>query len=58
MGAFRRKPAAVESFGTDDDLRGIFGGPFRLLLDGPQCVLVHDRTGMRWLLFDTDCVPE
>lgn len=31
---------------------------FRLLLDGPQCVLVHDSTGMRWLLLDTDCVPE
>lgn len=31
---------------------------FRLLLDGPQCVLVHERTGMRWLLLDTDCEAE
>ncbi|MDZ7643429.1 MAG: hypothetical protein U5K76_03870 [Woeseiaceae bacterium] len=31
---------------------------FRLLRDGPQCVLVHDRTGMRWLLLDTECTAE
>ena len=31
---------------------------FRLLLDGPQCVLVHDRTGLRWFLLDTECVAE
>jgi hypothetical protein len=31
---------------------------FRLLLDGPQCVLVHERTGLRWLLLDTECAAE
>ncbi len=31
---------------------------FRLLLDGPQCVLVHERTGLRWLLMDTECSAE
>jgi len=31
---------------------------FRLLLDGPQCVLVHERTGLRWLLMDTECIAE
>lgn len=31
---------------------------FRLVLDGPQCVLVHERTGLRWLLLDTDCAAQ
>lgn len=31
---------------------------FRLLLDGPQCVLVHERTGLRWLLLETTCVAQ
>ncbi|MEQ8206232.1 MAG: hypothetical protein RIA65_08675 [Woeseia sp.] len=31
---------------------------FRLLLDGPQCVLVHERTELRWLLMDTECIAE
>lgn len=30
---------------------------FRLLKDGPQCLLVHRRTGLRWLLVDTECAP-
>ncbi|MDZ7769433.1 MAG: hypothetical protein U5K38_10335 [Woeseiaceae bacterium] len=28
---------------------------FHLVLDGSQCVLVHDNTGLRWLLLDTRC---
>jgi len=31
---------------------------FRLVLDGPQCVLIHDQTGLRWLLMETRCRPE
>ena len=31
---------------------------FRLLRDGPQCVLVHERTGLRWMLLDTECAAE
>lgn len=31
---------------------------FRLYRDGPQCILVHERTGMRWLLLDTECEAE
>ena len=31
---------------------------FRLVRDGPQCVLIQDSTGLRWLLLDTRCVPE
>lgn len=34
------------------------GERFRLVLDGPQCVLVQESTGLRWLLFDTRCRPE
>jgi len=30
---------------------------FHLVLDGPQCVLVQDSTGLRWLLMDTTCAP-
>lgn len=28
---------------------------FHLVLDGSQCVLVHDNTELRWLLLDTEC---
>lgn len=31
---------------------------FDLVLDGNRCTLVHDDTGVRWLLFDTECAPE
>ena len=31
---------------------------FRLVRDGNQCFLVHERTGLRWLLTDTDCAAE
>ena len=31
---------------------------FQLLLDANQCFLVHERTGLRWLLADTDCIAE
>jgi len=37
-----------------------YGRPdrFRLVLDGPQCFLVHEETGLRYLLKDTTCVAE
>ena len=31
---------------------------FRLVRDGPQCVLIQDSTGLRWLLLDARCEPE
>lgn len=31
------------------------GEEFRLLLDGPQCVLQQQSSGLRWLLLDTKC---
>jgi hypothetical protein len=31
---------------------------FQLLIDGPQCVLVHDKTGLHWLLKTVECVAE
>ena len=37
----------------------VLGRPelFRLQLDGGRCVLIHERTGLRWLLLDTECQP-
>jgi hypothetical protein len=37
-----------------------YGRPdrFRLVLDGPQCFLVHEETGLRYLLKDTVCIAE
>ena len=37
-----------------------YGRPdrFRLVLDGPQCFLVHEETGLRYLLKDTVCITE
>ena len=31
---------------------------FQLVIDGPQCVLVHQRTGLHWILKKTACVAE
>jgi len=31
---------------------------FQLVIDGPQCVLVHQRTGLHWILKKTECVAE
>jgi len=31
---------------------------FQLVLDGTQCTLVHENTGLRWLLLDTECRPQ
>ena len=31
---------------------------FRLILDSRQCFLVHEETGLRWMLADTECTPE
>ena len=31
---------------------------FQLLIDGPQCVLVHEKTGLHWLLNTVECVAE
>lgn len=53
-------PASTEPGGTATRGSAVSSPPelFRLLLDGPQCVLVHERTGLRWLLMDTECVAE
>ncbi len=31
---------------------------FQLMIDGPQCVLVHRRTGLHWILRQSECVAE
>ena len=31
---------------------------FQLMVDGPQCVLVHQRTGLHWILRKAECVAE
>ncbi|TMA21580.1 MAG: hypothetical protein E6J88_15550 [Deltaproteobacteria bacterium] len=31
---------------------------FRLLKSGADCVLLHERTGQRYRLVDTECAPE
>lgn len=31
---------------------------FQLVVDGPQCVLVHRRTGLHWILRQSECVAE
>ncbi|NOX70544.1 MAG: hypothetical protein GXP15_15240 [Gammaproteobacteria bacterium] len=31
---------------------------FQLMVDGPQCVLVHRRTGLHWILRQSECVAE
>lgn len=31
---------------------------FQLVVDASQCFLVHRETGLRWLLAETECVPE
>lgn len=43
-------PAGGRDYGRPDH--------FTLILDGPQCFLVHDETGLRYLLRDTVCVAK
>jgi len=31
---------------------------FQLMVDGPQCVLVHQRTGLHWILRKAECAAE
>lgn len=31
---------------------------FQLVIDGPQCVLVHRRTGLHWILKKSECIAE
>jgi hypothetical protein len=31
---------------------------FRLVKSGADCVLIHERTGRRYRLIDTECAPE
>jgi hypothetical protein len=31
---------------------------FQLVIDGPQCVLVHASTGLHWILKSSECVAE
>ena len=37
-----------------------YGRPhrFQLVLDGGRCFLVHDETGLRWMLRETTCEAE
>jgi len=44
-----RSPASGRDYGRPDH--------FQLVLDGPQCLLVHEETGLRWLLTTTRCEP-
>jgi len=30
---------------------------FQLLKRGPQCILIHERTGKRWILRSATCAP-
>lgn len=50
----RRRLDAPNAGGRD------YGRPahFSLILDGPQCFLVHDETGLRYMLRDTECIAE
>ncbi len=31
---------------------------FQLVIDGPQCVLVHQQTGLHWILKKTKCIAQ
>lgn len=31
---------------------------FHLIIDARRCFLIHEETGLRWLLADTECVAE
>ena len=31
---------------------------FQLIVDARQCFLVHEETGLRWMLPATECIPE
>jgi len=48
------------SIGRSPEMGRDLGQPehFQLMIDGPQCVLVHQRTELRWLLNRTTCEPE
>jgi len=52
--------AAIRSIDRPPELGRDLGRPerFRLVIDGPQCVLVHERTGLRWLLAEAECRAE
>ncbi len=54
------EPSAPRGLNAPPANGRLLGRPetFRLLLDGPQCVLVHDRTGLRWFLLDAECVAK
>lgn len=48
------------SVGRSPELGRDLGRPnhFQLILDTRQCFLVHEETGLRWMLTDTQCAPE
>lgn len=54
------EPAAPRGINAPPATGRQLGRPevFRLLRDGPQCLLEHRRTGLRWILADAECVTE
>lgn len=49
-----------ERLGSPPEPGRDYGRPqrFQLVLDGGRCFLVHDATGLRWMLRETTCDPE
>ena len=50
----------IRSIEQQPEMGSNLGRPdqFQLLIDGPQCVLVHEKTGLHWLLNSVECVAE
>lgn len=48
------------SIGQPAEMGRNLGRPnhFQLVIDGPQCVLVHQETGLHWILKKTKCVAQ
>jgi hypothetical protein len=49
-----RAPARIDAPPATGRVLGL-GEEFLLLRDGTQCVLKQQSSGLRWLLFDTEC---
>ncbi len=54
------EPVAPRGLGAPPATGRQLGRPdtFNLVLDGPQCFLIHRNSGLRYLLLDTRCRPE
>jgi len=50
----------IRSMDQQPELGRNLGRPdhFQLIIDGPQCVLVHEKTGLHWLLNTVECIAE